>query len=307
MQSGTDSAFTVISMRRNGRHIRAVAAGHSWSEGTVPVGATRDQRGIIVLGPDNFAAGHLSCHGTCFRLSSTVTPELEARFPKTADGVQLAVVPPGTPQFVLVEKAHRLGYYLPGAGAVEDVTLGGFVANGCHGTGIPHMPGAAEDASGAPKDMGARYPGPVSESVAALEVLSFEEGPADEPRIVRTLYGASESVVAAAFEGSDGAAAWTADPRIVRTTRVVPDSDASRGLWDAVRAHLGMFGIITRIGERCFARCVFSLCKALRMDPSQRSSRARPSACARSRSAWTRSSSGASSTRREGAARSPSC
>lgn len=105
----------------------------------------------------------------------------------------------------------------------------GFVANGCHGTGLPPMTGASIEDPGAP------FHGAVSESVGALEILSFNA----EGELVRTCYGETAAAIKAAF---DGQCDWAKGlPRTDVSGEVNP------GLWDSVKAHLGAFGIISRI------------------------------------------------------------
>ena len=256
--------------KREGRLMRAVAAGHSWSEGTIPdytdgtdEAARIASSAIIVLGPENFAAGHLTVCDTGCTARWDVPDDFQIRVVK-ANGQAYAVVPPGTPQFVLVEAGRRFhNVYVPGAGAVEDVTLGwvkrlvggeplagclwlaapalcapcsGFVANGCHGTGLPPMTGASIEDPGAP------FHGAVSESVGALEILSFNA----EGELVRTCYGETAAAIKAAF---DEQCDWA---------KGLPRTDVSgednRGLWDSVKAHLGAFGIISRIAFKAQVR-----------------------------------------------------
>jgi hypothetical protein len=93
-----------------GRRVRAGGTGHSWSAG-VP---TND---VILL------TEHLTRPGS------------GKPFVETVDGVTTVRVGPGLTQGRLQRVTQPHGLAFPTLGVVYDISLGGFIANGCHGTG----------------------------------------------------------------------------------------------------------------------------------------------------------------------------
>lgn len=91
-------------------------------------------------------------------------------------------------------------------------------------------------------DPDAAHNGAVSESVGALEILSFDA----EGHLVLTRYGENAEAIEACFNAQCD---WA---KGLQVTRV--DGEASPGLWNSVKAHLGAFGVITRIAFKAQVR-----------------------------------------------------
>lgn len=115
--------------------IRARGSGHSWNHAIVTGGCSINTGRLT---PDNAAAcacktkpeGQRPCgRSNCMDVTvATVTG---------ADGRQYKRigVPAGIPQGEFAALANKVGAPLPTQGPAPDITLSGFVANGCHGTG----------------------------------------------------------------------------------------------------------------------------------------------------------------------------
>lgn len=115
---GSLQALQAAVRQAQGRQVRPRGSGHSWNAAISTDGVSIDTSGL--------SAGEAS-DGRDVRVS-TVTG---------ADGrvYRRFSVPAGMVQGDLAELAWKHGAPLPTQGPAPDITLSGFVANGCHGTG----------------------------------------------------------------------------------------------------------------------------------------------------------------------------
>ncbi|HYO58569.1 D-arabinono-1,4-lactone oxidase [Archangium sp.] len=190
--------------------VRVVGSGHSWSLGAVP-GSQPYQQGAEV---DGFLIDLSNMQPE----NSGADPYLKAFYFKDPGGTQYVAVPPGTPQGWLADNAandndplHRHSNAHAASapssmGPAPDITLGGFIANGCHGTGW-----------GEPT---------VSDLVVAIEVLTIDS---------------TGRVVPRAFTGTQEMAQLLTQHGITKAPPEV-SPDAMR----ALRVSLGALGVITR-------------------------------------------------------------
>lgn len=122
----------------NGKKVRVVGSGHSWSLGAVPGEAPYKPGGQVDaylidmnnMSPENYAQDAY----------------LKAFYFKDSAGTNYVAIPPGTTQGWLAWNAANVlandgssnphdAVALASMGPAPDITLGGFIANGCHGTG----------------------------------------------------------------------------------------------------------------------------------------------------------------------------
>jgi hypothetical protein len=190
--------------------LRAVGSGHSWSLGAVP-------------GPQAYQQGK-QVNGVLLDLSNMkpengqADPYLKAFYFQDSANTVYVAAPPGTPQGWLAENAANsndlLHQYsnrhaasaLSSMGPAPDITLGGFIANGCHGTGWVQPP--------------------VSDFVAAIEVLTVD---------------ATGKVVPRSFASSAEMARLLTQNGTFKST-----PEVSPGILKALRVSLGALGVISR-------------------------------------------------------------
>ncbi|MCY1062710.1 D-arabinono-1,4-lactone oxidase [Nannocystis sp. SCPEA4] len=112
------------------RQVRARGSGHSWNDAIVTADCSVNTGKLT---PANKHACVCNTLGTAGRNCMEVTDELVTG----ADGrkYRRIGVPAGMCQGDFANLAQRLGAPLPTQGPAPDITLSGFVANGCHGTG----------------------------------------------------------------------------------------------------------------------------------------------------------------------------
>jgi FAD/FMN-containing dehydrogenase len=191
--------------------VRVVGSGHSWSYGAVPGGQPYSPGAAI----DAFLIDLTNLNPT----NCAADPSLKAVYFKDAAGNPYVAVPPGTAQGWLADNAANVNdpnhqysnAHDPAAllsmGPAPDITLGGFVANGCHGTGWEQPT--------------------VSDLVVAVELLTLD---------------ASGNVVARAFAATAELAALLALQQI---TTVAPEVAPANLL--AAQVSLGALGVLTKI------------------------------------------------------------
>lgn len=118
-----------------GQQVRPRGSGHSWNEAISTTGCSIN---TINMNPGNSAAcvckgkppaerpcGRQACNDVVWGKVITVGDQ----------SYQLVTVPPGITQGELSLLAQDKGCPLPTQGPAPDITISGFVANGCHGTG----------------------------------------------------------------------------------------------------------------------------------------------------------------------------
>lgn len=121
-----------------GKKVRVVGSGHSWSLGAVP--------GEAAYVPDAQVDAYLIDLNNMSPENCAQDAYLKAFFFKDAAGTNYVAVPPGTTQGWLAKNAANASgsndcsnphdaVALASMGPAPDITLGGFIANGCHGTG----------------------------------------------------------------------------------------------------------------------------------------------------------------------------
>ncbi|ADO71924.1 D-arabinono-1,4-lactone oxidase [Stigmatella aurantiaca] len=206
-----DDLLSAVSHAAQGKlPIRAVGSGHSWSLGAVP--------GAQAYQPGEQVKGVLIDLGNMKPENCRADPYLKAFYFKDANDTIYVAAPPGTPQGWLADNAangndrqHEYSSEHPDAalssmGPAPDITLGGFIANGCHGTGWVHPP--------------------VSDLVVAIEVLTID---------------ATGRVVPRSFTVSAELAQVLTQNGIFKSTpEVSPD------VMRALRVSLGALGVISR-------------------------------------------------------------
>lgn len=123
----------------NGKKVRAVGSGHSWSLGAVPGDAPYVPNGAV----DAYLINVSNMNPT----NCGQDPYLKAFYFKDSAGANYVAVPPGTSQGWISDNAANINdqthqcsnqhdnLALGSMGPAPDITLGGFIANGCHGTG----------------------------------------------------------------------------------------------------------------------------------------------------------------------------
>lgn len=123
----------------NGKKVRVVGSGHSWSLGAVP--------GDAPYQPKASVDGYLINIGNMSPENSAQDSYLKAFYFNDSAGTPYVAVPPGTTQGWIADNAANVNdllhqhsnkhaaLALASMGPAPDITLGGFIANGCHGTG----------------------------------------------------------------------------------------------------------------------------------------------------------------------------
>ena len=200
--------------KANGLSDRTINSGHAWSPGIVPgarqyplltsatpVPVMPVTDGLLIdvtgLNPDNAAKD----------------PYLAPAIITDANGVANAAIPSGMTQGALgyFGKGHTPPYSLKSMGPAPQITLGGFIANGCHGIGWSQPT--------------------VSDYVCGIEVMTFQPvGGGGGTYEVTTLAFATSQSVAHAMAG--------------QTLAPVQVSPAAM---DALRVSLGSLGVITKL------------------------------------------------------------
>ncbi len=198
----------------NGTKVRVLSSGHSWSLGIVPGNTgyplpTQDQPAPFVTAKD----------GQLIDISG-MNPEgddpyLSPKIFQDSTGTAYVAVPPGTQQGWIAQYAAGKGYALGSMGPAPQITLGGFVANGCHGTGWDQPT--------------------VSDFVVGIEVVTFqpthhEDGGAYE--VVPMAYALNQEI-ADKIQAND----------VVRASTITVSPEAL----DALRVSLGALGVITKL------------------------------------------------------------
>lgn len=193
--------------------VRVAGSGHSWSLGAVP-------------GPQPYQEG-ANINAFLIELTnmnpknSLRDPYLKATYFQDSSQNWYVAIPPGTGQGWLGENAandpmndplhlhsnQHPALALTSMGPAPDITLGGFVANGCHGTGWAQPP--------------------VGDFVYAIEVLTVDSS----GNVVVQSYAASSQVAQAVIAKG--------------VTKSTPQ--VSPAAIQAFRASIGALGIITRI------------------------------------------------------------
>lgn len=194
-----------------GKPLRVVGSGHSWSLGAVPgpnpyvPGAPVDAYlvDLTALSPEN----------------SDADASLKAFYFKDTGGTQYVSVPPGTPQGWFGDNLanfndplHRHSNKHDAAatgsmGPAPDINIGGFVANGCHGTGFEQPT--------------------VSDMVVAIEMLTVNAN----GQVVAQAYAIDANVAQALVQNN-----VTSVPPVVAPETML-----------AARVALGTLGVITKI------------------------------------------------------------
>lgn len=125
--------------QENGKKVRVVGSGHSWSLGAVP--------GDAPYHPNANIDAYLINIGNMNPENSDQDSYLKAFYFKDSAGISYVAVPPGTAQGWIADNAANANDFLhqhsnkheslalASMGPAPDITLGGFIANGCHGTG----------------------------------------------------------------------------------------------------------------------------------------------------------------------------
>lgn len=149
------------------RRVRAVGSGHSWSLGVVPGDAPYQH--------DGTADGDLIDLSALSPENERNDPGLKAVFFKLSDTSYVAV-PPGATQGFLLDIAHENGKAVLTAGPAPSITLGGFIANGCHGSGWEQLT--------------------VPDLVDALEIMSVD----DKGKAVRTVFVSDTDLLQALYD-----------------------------------------------------------------------------------------------------------
>jgi FAD/FMN-containing dehydrogenase len=123
----------------NGKKVRVVGSGHSWSLGAVPGTAPYvqgEQIDAYLINTSNMSPDN-----------SAQDSYLKAFYFADSANTPYVAVPPGTTQGWLADNAANANDFLhqhsnqhedlalASMGPAPDITLGGFIANGCHGTG----------------------------------------------------------------------------------------------------------------------------------------------------------------------------
>ena len=118
-----------------GQQIRPRGTGHSWNQAISTSGCSIN---TIRMNPGNSAAcvctGKPPGERPCDRQSCNDAVWGDV-ITFNGQSCQLLTVPPGISQGELAALAQAKGCPLPTQGPAPDITLSGFVANGCHGTG----------------------------------------------------------------------------------------------------------------------------------------------------------------------------
>jgi FAD/FMN-containing dehydrogenase len=113
-ESESDLVAIVNQARQDGKTVRAVGSGHSWSPGAVT--------------PDYLVVGNKMTQATASAVPDPQNPGQQ---------LLLLTVQPGTTQGAAAQVAAAFSPAMtfPTLGVIPSITLGGFIANGCHGTG----------------------------------------------------------------------------------------------------------------------------------------------------------------------------
>ncbi len=113
-ESEADLVAIVNQARQNGKTVRGVGSGHSWSPGAVT--------------PDYLVV--------CNKMTR-VTPSTAPDPAHPGQQLLLLTVEPGVTQGAAAQAAASFqpAMTFPTLGVIPSITLGGFIANGCHGTG----------------------------------------------------------------------------------------------------------------------------------------------------------------------------
>jgi hypothetical protein len=200
------------SAQSQGLPVRVVGSGHSWSLGAVP-GPQPYQQGANI---NAFLIELTNLNPT----NSLQDPYLKAHYFQDSSQNWYVAIPPGTGQGWLGENAANPSrdplhlhsnrhdpLALLSMGPAPDITLGGFVANGCHGTGWEQPP--------------------VGDFVQAAEVLTVNSSGA----VVVQSYAANSTVA----DAVNSSGVFKSKPTV------------SVGTMQALRASIGALGIITKI------------------------------------------------------------
>jgi hypothetical protein len=193
--------------------VRVAGSGHSWSLGAVP-GPQPYQQGA------NISAFLIELTNMNPK-NSLRDPYLKANYFQDTSQNWYVAIPPGTGQGWLGENAANdplndplhlhsnphIPLALTSMGPAPDITLGGFVANGCHGTGWEQPP--------------------VGDFVQAVEVLTVNSS----GTVVVQSYAVSSTVA----DAVNSSGAFKSKPTVSTTTM------------QALRASIGALGIITKI------------------------------------------------------------
>jgi FAD/FMN-containing dehydrogenase len=194
-----------------GKAVRAVGSGHSWSLGAVP--------GAAAYVPNAEIDGYLIDLTQLNPTNAAADPSLKAFYFKDSAGTQYVAVPPGTPQGWFADNLADVNDPLheysnehdPAAigsmGPAPDINLGGFVANGCHGTGWDQAT--------------------VSDLVVAIEMLTVDAAGAVVMRTIAT----SSEIAKLLTNNKVTFAPITVSPDMLLGARVA----------------LGAFGIVTKL------------------------------------------------------------
>ncbi|MEM7586455.1 MAG: D-arabinono-1,4-lactone oxidase [Acidobacteriota bacterium] len=212
--SGLESALgaALTDDKPNGKTLRILNSGHAWSPGivpgpdqyplptaSVPVPTMTVTDGILIdvtgLNPDN--AGQDSY--------------LEPVIVTAADSNVYAGVPAGMTQGELAYFAQARSFALKSMGPAPQITLGGFIANGCHGTGWSQPT--------------------VSDFVFGIEIMGFQPK-ADAP---------------GEYEVTPQAFAVNQDVADAMGGHTLAPVQVSAETMSALRVSLGALGVITKI------------------------------------------------------------
>jgi hypothetical protein len=195
----------------NGKKVRVVGSGHSWSLGAVP--------GETAYTPNESIDAYLINVGNMNPENCGQDSYLKAFYFSDTAGTPYVAVPPGTQQGWLADNAandndwlHRysnkhVNLALSSMGPAPDITLGGFIANGCHGTGWNEPT--------------------VADLVCGIEVMTID---------------GSGSVVTKAYAINQDLADLISNYGITKST---PQADPN--IMSALRVSLGALGVITKL------------------------------------------------------------
>jgi L-gulono-1,4-lactone dehydrogenase len=202
----------------NGKKVRVVGSGHSWSLGAVPGDAPYVPNGQV----DAYLIDVSGMNPT----NCAQDAYLKAFYFTDSANTPYVAVPPGTAQGWLSDNAannvaNTAGGYDPthqysnehedlalgSMGPAPDITLGGFIANGCHGTGW-----------GQPT---------VADLVCAIEIMTIDEG----GNVVTKAYALNQELANILSQNQLTKAA----------PQVAPDA------MKALRVSLGALGVITKL------------------------------------------------------------
>lgn len=195
----------------NGKKVRVVGSGHSWSLGAVP--------GEAPYVPDENIDAYLINVSNMNPENCGQDSYLKAFYFSDSGNIPYVAVPPGTTQGWLADNAandndslHKYSnkhadLALASMGPAPDITLCGFIANGCHGTGWNETT--------------------VADLVCGIEVLTIDSG---------------GNVVTKAYTTNQELADILSQNKITKST-----PQASPDIMKALRVSLGALGIITKL------------------------------------------------------------